>query len=101
MFMVTILIFQGSEVIYKLRSLSIVLNINNYTNRIWREYFMSKTFKLIAVLFVFVMCMSIEVSGDIPLRVVVNGQKINFPDAQPFIDTNGRTQVPVRFVSEL
>ena len=61
---------------------------------------MSKTFKLIAVLFVFVMCMSIEVSGDIPLRVVVNGQKINFPDAQPFIDTNGRTQVPVRFVSE-
>lgn len=74
--------------------------MNNYTNRIWREYFMSKTFKLIAVLFVFVMCMSIEVSGDIPLRVVVNGQKINFPDAQPFIDTNGRTQVPVRFVSE-
>ncbi|AUG57289.1 copper amine oxidase N-terminal domain-containing protein [Acetivibrio saccincola] len=39
-------------------------------------------------------------AAKIPLRVVVNGSKINFPDAQPFIDENGRTQVPVRFVSE-
>ena len=61
---------------------------------------MSKIFKLIVVLFVFVVCISIQVSADIPLRVVVNGEKIDFPDAQPFIDTNGRTQVPVRFVSE-
>lgn len=38
--------------------------------------------------------------AEIPLRVVVNGEKVNFPDAQPFIDENGRTQVPVRFVSE-
>jgi len=37
---------------------------------------------------------------QIPLRVVVNGSRISFPDAQPFIDENGRTQVPVRFVSE-
>ena len=37
---------------------------------------------------------------EIPLRVVVNGERISFPDAQPFIDENGRTQVPVRFVSE-
>ena len=37
---------------------------------------------------------------EIPLRVVVNGDRISFPDAQPFIDENGRTQVPVRFVSE-
>ena len=39
-------------------------------------------------------------SFEIPIRVVVNGQKINFPDANPFIDENGRTQVPVRFVGE-
>ncbi|HQD29946.1 stalk domain-containing protein, partial [Acetivibrio saccincola] len=39
-------------------------------------------------------------AAKIPLRVVVNGNRINFPDAQPFIDENGRTQVPVRFVSE-
>lgn len=38
--------------------------------------------------------------AEMPLRVLVNGDKVSFPDAQPFIDTNGRTQVPVRFVSE-
>ena len=38
--------------------------------------------------------------AEMPLRVVVNGDKVSFPDAQPFIDANGRTQVPVRFVSE-
>jgi len=54
-----------------------------------------------AILFVFItMCITVQVSADIPLRVVVNGDKVDFPDAQPFIDENGRTQVPVRFVSE-
>ncbi|NLW27906.1 copper amine oxidase N-terminal domain-containing protein, partial [Acetivibrio saccincola] len=38
--------------------------------------------------------------AQLPLRVVVNGNRVNFPDAEPFIDDNGRTQVPVRFVSE-
>lgn len=75
--------------------------MDNYTNRFWRKYIMIKRLKVIAMLFVFViMCTSIQVSADIPLRVVVNGEKIDFPDAQPFIDKNGRTQVPVRFVSE-
>ncbi len=37
---------------------------------------------------------------EMPLRVVVDGEKINFPDAQPFIDSNSRTQVPVRFISD-
>jgi hypothetical protein len=35
-----------------------------------------------------------------PVKVIVNGTEISFPDAQPFIDSNGRTQVPVRFVAE-
>ena len=34
------------------------------------------------------------------LRVIINGATVVFPDAQPFIDENGRTQVPVRFVTE-
>ncbi|WP_026478301.1 copper amine oxidase N-terminal domain-containing protein, partial [Alkaliphilus transvaalensis] len=38
--------------------------------------------------------------GQIPLRIVVNGERITLPDAQPFVDANSRTQVPVRFVSE-
>jgi len=37
---------------------------------------------------------------ELPIRVVVNGTKINFPDAEPFIDENSRTQVPIRFVGE-
>ncbi|MDQ2088274.1 stalk domain-containing protein, partial [Herbivorax sp. ANBcel31] len=37
---------------------------------------------------------------EVPLRVLVDGSRIDFPDALPFIDSNGRTQVPVRFVSE-
>ena len=33
--------------------------------------------------------------------VTVNGQRVSFPDAQPFVDSNNRTMVPVRFVSEV
>jgi len=35
-----------------------------------------------------------------PVKVVVNGKNVEFPDVQPFIDANGRTIVPLRFVSE-
>jgi hypothetical protein len=35
-----------------------------------------------------------------PVKVFVNDVEISFPDALPFIDSNGRTQVPVRFVAE-
>lgn len=34
------------------------------------------------------------------ISVILDGQKIAFPDAQPFIDVRERTLVPVRFVSE-
>lgn len=39
-------------------------------------------------------------AASLPLRVVVDGQKVNFPDAQPFIDNQQRVQLPVRFVTE-
>ncbi|WP_265447255.1 copper amine oxidase N-terminal domain-containing protein [Acetivibrio straminisolvens] len=39
-------------------------------------------------------------ASELSIRVVVNGAKINFPDAEPFIDENSRTQVPIRFVGE-
>ncbi|HPT76953.1 MAG TPA: copper amine oxidase N-terminal domain-containing protein [Defluviitaleaceae bacterium] len=41
-----------------------------------------------------------NVFGDMPLRIVVDGDRLFFPDAQPFIDSNGRTQVPARFIGE-
>ncbi len=37
-------------------------------------------------------------SGNV--KVVVDGKEVEFPDAEPFIDINGRTMVPLRFVSE-
>ncbi|HPU42352.1 MAG TPA: copper amine oxidase N-terminal domain-containing protein, partial [Acetivibrio clariflavus] len=57
-------------------------------------------FKFLTVVFIIIILTSTVGVAEIPLRVVVNGEKVNFPDAQPFIDENGRTQVPVRFVSE-
>lgn len=35
-----------------------------------------------------------------PLSVIVNDKKIVFPDAQPFVDSNNRTQAPARFIAE-
>ncbi|MBR2132828.1 MAG: copper amine oxidase N-terminal domain-containing protein [Oscillospiraceae bacterium] len=34
------------------------------------------------------------------LNVRVNGYEVNFPDAQPFVDENGRTMIPLRFATE-
>ena len=39
-------------------------------------------------------------AADFELSIFVNGEKLYFPDAAPFIDANSRTLVPVRFVSE-
>ena len=55
---------------------------------------------LLTVIFITTILTTTFGMAEIPLRVVVNGNKVSFPDAQPFIDENGRTQVPVRFVSE-
>ncbi|THF82258.1 copper amine oxidase N-terminal domain-containing protein [Cohnella fermenti] len=34
------------------------------------------------------------------IPVIVNGQKVKFPDTEPYISAAGNTMVPVRFVSE-
>lgn len=41
-----------------------------------------------------------ESLGSGALTVKYNGEAIVFPDAQPFIDENSRTLIPVRFVAE-
>lgn len=61
---------------------------------------LNKMIKLLTVFFITTILTTTFCMAEIPLRVVVNGDKVSFPDAQPFIDENGRTQVPVRFVSE-
>ncbi len=46
------------------------------------------------------MIMPVSAANEIPLKVMVNGKKLYFPDAKPFIDENGRTQTPARFIGE-
>lgn len=58
--------------------------------------------KKIVILLVVLMVLSLAGSAYATsslVTVLVNGQKISFPDQQPFIQ-DGRTLVPVRFVSE-
>jgi len=38
--------------------------------------------------------------AQLPISVMVNDGKLVFPDAQPFIDSNGRTQTPAKFIAE-
>ncbi len=65
-----------------------------------------KQMKHIAVVLALVMtvaCFSVAgVSAMSPTgpAVRVNGILVEFPDAGPFIDSNGRTMIPVRFVAE-
>ncbi|MCJ8011814.1 copper amine oxidase N-terminal domain-containing protein [Paenibacillus sp. KQZ6P-2] len=42
----------------------------------------------------------ITTAAALPIRIVVNGDPVKLPDAQPFTDANNRLQVPIRFVSE-
>lgn len=55
-------------------------------------------------IWVIVLCVSIVVpvaAAASQIRIVVNGEKVDFPDAPPYIDRqSNRTMVPARFVSE-
>ncbi|WP_003513749.1 MULTISPECIES: copper amine oxidase N-terminal domain-containing protein [Acetivibrio] len=62
---------------------------------------MRKSAKLILTIFIVtILFSSITFAINIPLRVVVNGEELYFPDEKPFIDANGRTQTPARFIGE-
>ncbi len=62
---------------------------------------MKKFALVIAVALLMISLFSVlKVFGEMPLRIVVDGDRLFFPDAQPFIDSNGRTQVPARFIGE-
>lgn len=66
---------------------------------------MKKLFSLILA-FTMILCLTpstfASVSGteNRDFKVRVNGYIVDFPDAQPYIDSNSRTLVPVRFVAE-
>ena len=43
----------------------------------------------------------LTVKGGDNITISVGNEKITFPDAQPFIDENDRTQIPIRAVAEM
>lgn len=57
-------------------------------------------FAIIVALMVSLVGVTWTVSGATAISVTVDGKTVNFPDAKPFIDGNGRTLIPVRFVTE-
>ncbi len=57
-------------------------------------------FAIIVALMVSVVGVTLTVNGATAISVTVDGKTVNFPDAKPFIDGNGRTLIPVRFVTE-
>ncbi|ODM24560.1 copper amine oxidase N-terminal domain-containing protein [Acetivibrio mesophilus] len=61
---------------------------------------MKKISLVLAIMCVFMMVTSVEAAIVLPLRVEVDGERLDFPDEQPFIDANGRTQTPARFIAE-
>jgi len=67
----------------------------------WGNLVVRKIAFILAIMSVFMMLTSAAGAAiELPLRVDVNGERLNFPDEQPFIDSNGRTQVPARFIAE-
>jgi len=67
----------------------------------WGNLVVRKIAFILAIMSVFMMLTSAAGAAiELPLRVEVNGERLNFPDEQPFIDSNGRTQVPARFIAE-
>ncbi|MCH5210881.1 MAG: leucine-rich repeat protein [Oscillospiraceae bacterium] len=44
---------------------------------------------------------TLYIKGGETITIKVDAKTVDFPDAKPFVDDNGRTQVPVRAVSEL
>ncbi|PYG88847.1 N-acetylmuramoyl-L-alanine amidase [Ruminiclostridium sufflavum DSM 19573] len=61
---------------------------------------MKKLLILFGMIFSFITAFSAAAFAQQPINVIVNEKKINFPDAQPFIDSNNRTQTPVKFIAE-
>jgi hypothetical protein len=64
-----------------------------------------KTILQVLILILILLSLGITVLGEelankeIPV-VYMDDEEVNFPDQKPFIDNNGRTLVPLRFISE-
>ncbi|WP_273327567.1 copper amine oxidase N-terminal domain-containing protein [Vallitalea guaymasensis] len=61
---------------------------------------MKKVVNLMVVVMMLTVMMISTVTAETYVTVTVEGETVDFPDAQPFIDANNRTLVPIRFISE-
>ncbi|GKX31183.1 hypothetical protein SH1V18_36630 [Vallitalea longa] len=61
---------------------------------------MKKTVILMVAVIMLTSIMVSTVTAETNVTVTVQGEIVDFPDARPFIDTNNRTLVPIRFISE-
>ena len=56
--------------------------------------------QLSMLMFFVILCTSITaMAGDVTIKL--DGTAISFPDAKPFIDSNGRTQIPIGALAEI
>lgn len=56
--------------------------------------------KILMLLLVIALFITVPTLGVNGIRVYVDGNEISFPDQKPYINTDNRTMVPVRFVSQ-
>ena len=61
---------------------------------------MKKVSLLVTATLIMMTVFAATISAQTTVDIMLNGKSINFYDAKPFIDSNGRTQVPVRFIAE-
>ena len=61
---------------------------------------MKKIASLLLFTIVYLACFSMSWSSADAIRVTVDGAAVRFPDAEPFVDANGRTLVPLRPIAE-
>ncbi|MCG8538877.1 MAG: copper amine oxidase N-terminal domain-containing protein, partial [Clostridia bacterium] len=59
-----------------------------------------KKILLFTLVLVLLLGFSVQALASGEIRVYVDGEEVDFPDQQPYVDENDRTLVPVRFVSQ-
>ncbi|RXE59665.1 copper amine oxidase N-terminal domain-containing protein [Acetivibrio mesophilus] len=55
---------------------------------------------LFTVICILTLCFPMAAWANANISIIVNGEKVNFVDQKPYIDSNSRTMVPIRFISE-
>lgn len=62
---------------------------------------MKKVLRIIAIaVLMMTVFAGVAAAAEQPIRVFVDGAEVSFPDQKPFVNSDNRTLVPVRFVSE-